>query len=431
MNKTLLLIIGLMATLLLKAQSDLIISEYVEGWSNNKAIEIYNPTSEAINLADYQLVRYANGEDIPPAENDWKIVLPDVSLESYKAYVCVLDKRDPNGTDQEAPVWDQLQERADVFLCPNYNISNTLYHNGDDAVALEKLDGSLVDLFGRWGAPRPADAALPGSDRGARCWTDTSPYFTGAGIGITADHTLYRKASIVEGVKENPSMFNPLEQWDSLSANTFTNLGWHKSDAAPENATPVFTADEFTFKIWKQAANETVLGTVAANDAENDDLRFYINSGNFIYDSEDVRRTPFEMNRETGEIVLVDAASLIESEWDTLFIDVTVTDGFSESEAVKVMAVLTNDEQSGFEEYSMNDLRIFPNPISGGLLSISATKSIRKVSIVNILGQESFASFVDNKNLVQVDASSLKKGVYLIRIEYSDRSTDNKRIIRN
>lgn len=430
MNKFLLIILSLIITLSLKAQTDLIISEYVEGWSNNKAIEIYNPTSEPINLSGYQLVRYGNGEDIPPAEDDWKIELPDVSLEPYKTYVCVLDKRNPNGTGQNAPVWDQLQERADVFLCPNYSVSNTLYHNGNDAIALEKTDGSLVDLFGRWGTPAPSAAAIPGSDRTAECWTDTAPYFTGEGIGVTADHTLYRKASVIEGIKENPTMFNPLEQWDSLSANTFTHLGWHKSDAAPENETPIFTADEFTFKIWKQAANETVLGTVTADDTENDDLRFYINSGNFIYDSEDVRRTPFEMDRETGEIILVDAPALIESEWDTLFIDVTVTDGFSQSEAVSVMAVLSDDELSGIEKNPTDVVRVYPNPLTGNLLNISSTKAISKISILNIAGQISYETHSNNENLVNIDASVLKKGIYLIQIEHSDKTTDNKRIIR-
>lgn len=431
MNKILLIVIGLMVSAGLKAQSDLIISEYVEGWSNNKAIEIYNPTSNAINLSGYQLVRYGNGEDIPPAENDWKIVLPDVDLQPYKTYVCVLDKRDPAGTGQNAPVWEQLQDRADVFLCPNYSVSNTLYHNGNDAMALEKTNGTLVDLFARWGAPSPSAAALPGSDRPVECWTDTAPYFTGDGIGVTADHTLFRRSSVIEGVKENPSMFNPLEQWDSLSANTFNHLGWHKSDVSPNNATPVFTSDEFEFKIWKQAENDAVLGKVKANDAENDQLRYYINAGNFIYDSNDVRRTPFKMDRASGEIKLIDAAALLESEWDTLYIDVTVNDGYSESESTTILAILSDVQVSANDFASGKQLNIYPNPVSDQMLNISAGKAISRVNIVNIAGQLSYSQTVNNESLVRFDASQLKKGVYLLQIEYADRSTDHKRFIRN
>lgn len=40
---------------------DLIISEYVEGSSNNKAIEIYNGTGETVNLSDYSVELYLNG----------------------------------------------------------------------------------------------------------------------------------------------------------------------------------------------------------------------------------------------------------------------------------------------------------------------------------------------------------------------------------
>lgn len=41
--------------------TDLIISEYIEGSSNNKYIEIYNGTGASVNLANYQLLLYANG----------------------------------------------------------------------------------------------------------------------------------------------------------------------------------------------------------------------------------------------------------------------------------------------------------------------------------------------------------------------------------
>ena len=39
---------------------DLFISEYVEGWGNNKALEIYNPTNQAINLNGYFQINHMN-----------------------------------------------------------------------------------------------------------------------------------------------------------------------------------------------------------------------------------------------------------------------------------------------------------------------------------------------------------------------------------
>jgi predicted extracellular nuclease len=44
-----------------QAADDLIFSEYVEGSSNNKAFELYNPTATAIVLSQYQVEFYFNG----------------------------------------------------------------------------------------------------------------------------------------------------------------------------------------------------------------------------------------------------------------------------------------------------------------------------------------------------------------------------------
>ena len=39
----------------------LFISEYIEGWGNNKALELYNPTDNGVDLSDYRIERYSNG----------------------------------------------------------------------------------------------------------------------------------------------------------------------------------------------------------------------------------------------------------------------------------------------------------------------------------------------------------------------------------
>ena len=40
---------------------DLFFSEYIEGSSYNKALEIYNPTDSPVDLSNYQLWQIANG----------------------------------------------------------------------------------------------------------------------------------------------------------------------------------------------------------------------------------------------------------------------------------------------------------------------------------------------------------------------------------
>ena len=62
MKRTLLFIGTIMATMSYAQDcSDLFISEYVEGVGNNKALEIYNPTSADIDLSEYMVIRYSNG----------------------------------------------------------------------------------------------------------------------------------------------------------------------------------------------------------------------------------------------------------------------------------------------------------------------------------------------------------------------------------
>lgn len=322
------------------SQTDLIISEYVEGYSNNKALELYNPTNKAINLKGYQLVRYSNGKDVPPVgSNNWKIALPDFSLEPYRTYVIVLDKRNPTGSGQEAPVWQNLQQRADIFLCPVYNDSKAMYFNGDDAMALEKTDATLIDLFGRWGAPRPAEAQMPGSNKKVRCWTNTAPHFDGKGIGITADHTMIKKPTIDEGITENPTIFNPLADWDTLRANTFSHLGWHKYDKAPANETPAFEKEKYNFYFASNSENNTEAGKVIATDKENDAIKYYIEYGNFIY-VDDKRIEPFKLDKETGIITLVKKEGMKPAIKDTFNLKIVATDGFSQTDEILAQIIL-------------------------------------------------------------------------------------------
>jgi len=41
--------------------TDLFFSEYIEGSSNNKAVEIFNGTGSPVSLSNYQLLVFANG----------------------------------------------------------------------------------------------------------------------------------------------------------------------------------------------------------------------------------------------------------------------------------------------------------------------------------------------------------------------------------
>lgn len=222
MKRVLLVITALFTIAAIQAQpcSDLLISEYVEGGGNNKALEIYNASDNPILLSNYKVCRYSNGETNPAC-----VQLQDVQLEPDSVHVGVLDKLDPSGTDYDTMVDPALQAKADTFYCPSYNVNKTWYWNGNDAVSLETTSNNqIVDLMGEVGV-NPGEA-----------WTmDTSANFTSGDGGRwwTRNHTLIRHDTIKQGVTTNPSPFIVAQQWDSLPYNTFDHLGWHECNCHP------------------------------------------------------------------------------------------------------------------------------------------------------------------------------------------------------
>ncbi len=279
MKRTLLLF-GIFASSFTFAQdcSELFISEYVEGWSNNKAIEIYNPTDAAIDLSQYMIIRYSNGSTTAAAANAVQLV---GTVAAKDVHVGVLEKLDPNGTGQEAPVWDSLQVRADEFYCPVYNTSNAFYWNGNDAVVLAKgtindiPNAQLIDVFGKIG-----------EDPGV-AWTSDFPY-TGAGAEVTKDHSMIRKATILQG-ETNPTIayFNPLLEYDSIPAvvdiggltyGNWFSLGEHECDCN-NLSTEKITLDNVTL-----FPNPTANGTFVVKGIESaEKIEVFSTLGESVY----------------------------------------------------------------------------------------------------------------------------------------------------
>lgn len=222
------LIAGLYSLNLQAQCADLFFSEYVEGNYNNKALEIYNPTNQTVDLSGYRIIRWSNGNNIydPVAA-----VTLSGTVAAKDVVVVVIDKQDCSIGGADTCVFQELKDKADLYVCPVYAESNALYHNGNDAISLNRTDGattqfgstgSFVDIFG-----------IIGEDPG-QSWTDVFPYTESAGGAFwTKDQTLTRKFSVQTGVTTNPGSpysgaWNPTAQWDSLPRNTFNHLGWHQ-----------------------------------------------------------------------------------------------------------------------------------------------------------------------------------------------------------
>ena len=165
---------------------DLFISEYIEGSSNNKAIEIYNPTDTAIDLTGYRLEIYSNG-----GTSAGTTIALSGMLASGDVYV-VAD----NDADS-------------AILAVTDQTSTSSFYNGDDALLL--VNGTaVVDSFGQLGVD-------PGS------------YWESNGVR-TQNRTLVRKASVTAGDIVPDDAFDVSLQWEQYSEDYFANLGAHNSD---------------------------------------------------------------------------------------------------------------------------------------------------------------------------------------------------------
>ncbi len=200
MKKLYIFICLLIATVAVKAQStyhvhcaDLFISEYAEpgtGLSGSKAIEIYNPTANTINLANYTLTVYYN----QCTGNTDSFKLPPVNLLSHHVYVIIggisVGTVDPTLSAVADTSWSQL-----IF-------------NGNDAIALFAPNYDTLDIFG-------VPCALPNTVLG---WVLPT---TGA---KTNDITLVRQPWVLNGERNwNVGQY----QWDTFAVNNFSHFGWH------------------------------------------------------------------------------------------------------------------------------------------------------------------------------------------------------------
>lgn len=217
--KRLLFSAAVLAVTALQAQdcSELFFSEYVEGSSQNKALEIYNPTDASVDLSKYLVKRYKNGQNLP----DTELQLMG-NLASYDVVVISNGQIVPNSFGSVDSVL--YHHIADIHGTGDHS-SSPMYFNGNDALTIE-IDGgvhtdTVVDIFGRVGEN-------PGQG-----WNDdasTGHQTTDFWKAWTKDHTMVRKASVLTGVTSNPAQFDTSLEYDSLPENTFSELGAHVCD---------------------------------------------------------------------------------------------------------------------------------------------------------------------------------------------------------
>jgi predicted extracellular nuclease len=181
------------------AATELFFSEYVEGSSNNKALEIYNGTAAAVDLAGggYNVQMFFNGN-------------PAATLTINLT-----------GTVAAGDVYVLAQSSATAAILAQADQTNVAgWFNGDDAVVLRR-GTTIIDAIGQAGVD-------PGTE-----W--------GGGLVSTADNTLRRSSSVCAGETIHNDPFDPATAgWEGFATDTFNGLGAHTSDCAAD-AAPLVT----------------------------------------------------------------------------------------------------------------------------------------------------------------------------------------------
>jgi len=175
---------------------ELFFSEYIEGTSDNKALEIYNPTFKTVDLSNYFLKGTAN------AATDWEYnyQFPDgASIASEQVYVIV-----------NSNAHQSMLDSADWVvngLCTGFN--------GNDTRGLFKIieeDTTLIDVIGNFDNPEGVGYNVAGIE------------------DALSDHTLIRKSSITVGNKNWISSAGTSvdsSEWLVFEKDFLDNLGVH------------------------------------------------------------------------------------------------------------------------------------------------------------------------------------------------------------
>ncbi len=196
--------------------TDLLITKYIDGTGNNKAIEIYNGTGSPKSLNQYQLEIYAEATGNAIAAQ-WatldQITTGKTSINANEAIVIHF----PAASAVTGYPWGGL-----VF-------------DGGDAIILRELSSAqkrVIDSFGQ-------TTNVPGG-----AWT-------GGGL-TTQGSALKRKSTVCTGRMDSTAPFDPSVEWETIPGNPYEQLGSHQLTCAPPPPPPIL--NEFVFDHISAAA---------------------------------------------------------------------------------------------------------------------------------------------------------------------------------
>jgi len=193
---------------------ELFFSEYITGSSNNKALEIYNPTTSAVDLSAYSIMMWSrNASGVPVAATATQTLALSGTLPAGKTLV-IYNASASAALTSVVTASGTMTQADGVYAATNGHQVTSF--NGNDTVYLYK-GSTVVDVFGA------------SSDLGTTPVTNGPLFGWGgsdtAAAAVTYQHTLRRKAGIVRGDSALDESWDPTVEWDVYPKDTFDGLG--------------------------------------------------------------------------------------------------------------------------------------------------------------------------------------------------------------
>lgn len=331
-------------------QTDIFVSEYLEGSSSNKAIELFNGTGSSVDLSNYEIRIYTNGS---------ASVSSTISLSGTLAQNNVYVIANPGADAAIITVADQT--------------SGSLNFNGDDAVVLYNTStSSYADIIGNI-------ACDPGSS-----WS--------SGSHATADKTLVRKVTVCKGVDTDPTATCPfptlVSEWNVFNQDDFSHLGAHSGcNEVIDITTGTVSSPPFALT----SCTDTETGTVAFTSNGT------FNAGN-IYTA--------QLSDENGNFDSPTAIGTLTSTANSGTINITIPGGTVAGTGYQIRVVSSDPDVFGTESTAFTvTTTCTPQVLEAGDLAILAFNTnvdgsfgydeISFVSFVNIL-PGTVIDFTDN-----------------------------------
>lgn len=224
--------------------TDLYFSEYLEGSSNNKALEIANNTGSSVSLSSYVVKKQTNGA------GSWST---GITLSGTLA----------NGA-KYVMVHSSISSACYAVASANYSSAGSeLTFNGNDAVGLFK-NGVLIDIIGT---------------------------FSGGTANFSADETLRRKSTVAVP----KTTFNKTTDWDVLTVDSCTGIG---------NRLNITNNEEIDFSISPNPSNGNFSLNLNISKVEYA-IEIFSAMGKKVYENKNSTETNYNLSHLQSGIYLV------------------------------------------------------------------------------------------------------------------------------